>query len=82
MYNSPPNAGMGQETRAENVIVRDIIFACARGLTSSTVLNMRTGKIEKVATNRALSNTVDKTARNMESLGAIASVTRPIEPLT
>ena len=73
---------MGQEARAENVIVRDMTFACASGLTSSTVLNMRTGKIAKVATNRVLSNTVDRIARNMECLGAITSVTRPNKPLT
>jgi len=81
VYKYPPTAGIGHETRAENVIVIDMIFACAKGSTSSTALNRSTGMIEKAARNRALSNTADRIARNIHSLGAIISTTRPRKPL-
>jgi len=80
VYKYPPTAGTGHEAIAEKAVIRDMIFACAKGSASLTVLNMSTGIIEKTARNRILSNTTDTTAGNMDSLGAVVSTTRPRKP--
>ena len=81
MYKYPPSAGIGHDTRAEKVVMRDIVFAFVKGFTWSIALNRNTGKIEKAAKYRALSNTAERTARCKDPRGAIMSRRIPRKPI-
>jgi len=79
-YKYPPINGTGHDAKAENVVIKDMIFALANGFVSSIVLTKKTLRIENMATYLALSSIAEIIARFREPLGAIMSVTNPKKP--
>ena len=79
-YKYPPTSGTGHDTKAENVIVKDMTLALARGFTSSIVLAKKTRKIENMAMNLALSRTAEMIAGIMKPLGDSMRVTMLRKP--
>ena len=82
MYRYPPNAGIGHDTNAEKVVMRDIVFAFAYGFTWSIAFTRNVGSTENAAKYLVLSDTADNTVECNDPLGENMRTVTPNNPIT